>query len=171
VDGPPHLEPHPLLRALISCGVDFVLIGGMAAIARGSSYPTYDLDIAYARDPGNLDRLARALAAIGVSLRGAPADLPFVADAKSLANGANFTFDTEFGMFDVLGDVDGVRSYEELRRGATRMHIKGFAILVASVDHLIEMKKAANRTKDQLLVEELIVISDELQRREEDAEK
>jgi transcriptional regulator with XRE-family HTH domain len=165
VDGPPHLEPHPLLRALVYSGVDFVLVGGMAAIARGSSYPTYDLDIAYARDRDNLERLARALGSIGVTLRGAPADLPFIADARSLENGANFTFETEFGRFDLLGDIRET-SYEELRRDATRLFIKGFAILVASIDHLIEMKTAANRPKDRNAIEELIVIADELRRRE-----
>jgi transcriptional regulator with XRE-family HTH domain len=161
VDGPPHLEPHPLLRALVQHGVDFVLIGGMAGLARGSSYPTFDLDVAYARDPDNLERLSRALIELSVTLRGAPSDLSFVADARTLKGGANFTFDTEFGMFDVLGDVEGISSYEELRRDATMMYVKGFAIRVASIDHLIEMKKAANRTKDKLMLEELIVLADE----------
>ena len=83
-----------------------------AGIAQGSSYPTFDLDVAYARDELNLERLARALEELRVSLRvkGEAADLPFIPDARSLANGANFTFMTEFGMFDVLGDLAGVSS-------------------------------------------------------------
>lgn len=156
VDGPPPLEPHPLLRALVTHGVDFVLIGGMAGLARGSSYPTYDLDVAYARDSANLERMARALEEVGVTLRGAPAALPFVADARSLGNGANFTFDTEFGMFDILGDVAGIASYEELRRGATVLEVEGFSIHVASLSHLISMKRSANRNKDQLMLLEYI---------------
>jgi transcriptional regulator with XRE-family HTH domain len=161
MDGPPHLEPHPLLRALTQHGVDFVLIGGMACLARGSSYPTYDLDIAYARDQANLERLAGALAELGVSLRGVSPDLSFVADVRTLANGANFTFDTEHGMFDVLGDAEGISSYEELRRDATVLYVKGLAVRVASIEHLIAMKRTANRTKDKLMLDELIVLADE----------
>lgn len=158
VDGPPPLRAHPLLRALVEHGVDFVLVGGMAGIALGSSYPTYDLDVAYARDSANLERLARALTELRVSLRvkGEAADLPFVADVRSLANGANFTFKTEFGMFDVLGDLAGVRSYEALRRDATVQEVEGFPVRVASIDHLIAMKRAANRPKDKLMLLEYI---------------
>jgi transcriptional regulator with XRE-family HTH domain len=164
VDGPPPLQAHPLLKALVEHGVDFVLVGGMAGIALGSSYPTYDIDIAYARDEANLERLARALAELRVSLRvkgEAAADLPFLPDARSLANGANFTFMTEFGMFDVLGDLAGIRSYEDLRRDATVQEVEGFPIRVTSIGHLIAMKRAANRTKDKLMLEEYIVIADE----------
>lgn len=164
VDGPLPLHPHPLLSALVRHGVDFVLVGGMAGIALGSSYPTYDLDVAYARDEANLERLARALHELRVSLRvkgEAAEDPPFLPEARTLANGANFTFMTEFGMFDVLGDLAGVRSYEDLRRDATSQEVEGHQIRVASIDHLIAMKRAANRTKDKLMLMEYIVLADE----------
>jgi transcriptional regulator with XRE-family HTH domain len=166
VDGPLPLRVHPLLKALVEQGVDFVLVGGLAGIALGSSYPTYDLDVAYARDEANLERMARALRELKVSLRvnGEAADLPFLADARSLANGANFTFVTEFGMFDILGDLEGIRSYEDLRRNAKVLEVEGFPIRVASIGHLIAMKRAANRTKDKLMLEEYIVIADEEKR-------
>lgn len=51
---PAEFRPKPILQTLIAHDVDFVLIGGMAGIARGSSYPSYDVDIAYARDRDNL---------------------------------------------------------------------------------------------------------------------
>lgn len=166
VDGPPPLQAHPLLKALVDHGVDFVLVGGMAGIALGSSYPTYDIDVAYSRDQANLERLARVLTELRVSLRvqGEAADLPFLADARSLGNGANFTFMTEFGMFDVLGDLAGIRSYEDLRRDATMQEVEGLPIRVSSIGHLISMKRAANRTKDKLMLEEYIVIADEQKR-------
>lgn len=163
VDGPLPLHAHPLLSALVEHGVDFVLVGGIAGIALGSSYPTYDLDVAYARDEANLRRLARALQELRVSLRvkGEAADLPFLPDARSLANGANFTFKTEFGMFDVLGDLAGVRSYEDLRHDATIEEVEGHRIRVASISHLIAMKRAANRPKDKLMLLEYIVLAEE----------
>lgn len=161
------LELQPLLEALDRHGVDFVVVGGLAGIAHGSSYPTYDLDIAYSRERSNLRRLVSALTDIGVTLRGAPSDLPFQLDDQTLANGANFTFETEFGSFDILGDIAGIKSYEDLRRDARVERIEGMDVRVASLDHLIAMKRAANRTKDQLMVVEYVQLADELRRRKE----
>jgi hypothetical protein len=161
------LEPAPLFEALVAHGVDFVVIGGLAGLVHGSAYPTFDLDIAYALDTANLERLGRALGDIGVTLRGAPPDLPFEADIRALMSGSNFTFDSRFGRFDVLGDVAGVSAYDDLRREARSEEIAGFGVRVASLDHLIAMKRAANRTKDKLMVEEYIELAD-LARREEE---
>jgi transcriptional regulator with XRE-family HTH domain len=160
------LRPQPLLQALARHGVDFVIVGGLAGIAHGSSYPTYDLDVAYSRDSSNLVRLVDALQEIGVTLRGAPADLPSQLDAATLANGANFTFDTEFGSFDILGDAAGIKGYDELRREAVVEEVFGIEVKVASLDHLIAMKRAANRPKDQLMVLEYVELADEIRRRE-----
>jgi len=158
------LKAGPLLQTLAKHGVDFVVIGGMAGLVHGSAYPTYDLDVAYSRDRANLERLAEALRGLEVKLRGVPADLPFQIDAPALDNGANFTFDCPLGSFDILGDVAGISSYEELRGEARIDEIEGIEVRVASIDHLIAMKRAANRTKDKLMVEEYIVIADEQRR-------
>jgi transcriptional regulator with XRE-family HTH domain len=163
----PILEPGPLLDALDRKQVDFVVIGGVAGLAHGSAYPTYDLDIAYARGRRNLERLAAALRDIGVALRDAPADLPFQIDARTLQAGMNFTFITDYGEFDILGEVDGVRDYEELRAHAEIHGVGGIPVRVASLNHLIGMKRRIDRTHDQLMVEEYI--SMERLRREWDA--
>lgn len=154
-------EVDELLGPLVAHGVDFVVVGGMAGLAHGSNYPSFDLDVAYARDAGNLERLVAALNQIGVTLRGAPPELPFKLDAQTLRNGANFTFVTPYGDFDVLADVGGIGSYEQLRAGSEEKEIAGVQVRVASIDHLIAMKRAANRTKDRLMLEEYIVIADE----------
>jgi hypothetical protein len=153
-----------LLTPLIQHGVDFVLIGGVAGFSHGSSYPTYDLDVVYARDRDNIGRLVDALREIGVRLRGAPADLPFLLDAKTIENGSNFTFITPHGDFDILGHADGMPGYDELKALASVREILGLDVHVASIDHLIAMKRASNRPKDKLMVEEYIVIADEQRR-------
>jgi hypothetical protein len=165
------LPPRPAdLRALLTPlarhGVDFVLVGGMAGISHGSNYPSYDLDVVYARDRDNVARLVEALREIGVRLRGAPADLPFLLDAKTIENGSNFTFVTPHGDFDILGHADGMPGYDELRTEAPMREILGLEVRVASIDHLIAMKRAANRPKDKLMVEEYIVIADEQRKAE-----
>ena len=57
-----------------------VIVGGVAAGARGSSQVTFDVDVCYSRTPDNLKRLATALRSVNASLRGAPGDLQFVLD-------------------------------------------------------------------------------------------
>jgi hypothetical protein len=155
---PPNLRA--LLTPLIQHGVDFVLVGGMAGISHGSSYPSYDLDVIYARDRGNIVRLVDALKEIGVRPRGAPPELPFLLDARTIENGSNFTFVTPHGDFDILDHADGMPGYDELKAAAEVREIIGLEIRVASIDHLIAMKRAANRPKDKLMVEEYIVIAD-----------
>jgi hypothetical protein len=152
------------LTPLIRHGVDFVIVGGMAGLSHGSSYPSYDLDIVYARDRENIGRLVKALQEIGVRPRGAPADLPFLLDAKTIENGSNFTFITSHGDFDILGHADGMPGYDELRAEASVRDILGLEVRVASIEHLIAMKRAANRPKDRVAVEEYIVIADEQRR-------
>ncbi len=164
----PEMVPQgrELLEPLVRNGVDFVVVGGIAGWAHGSSHTTFDLDVAYARGEANAVRLVTALKEIGVRLRGAPADVPFQLEPETIQNGANFTFVTPYGDFDVLADVGGIRSYDELKAGAEANELWGLDVLVASIDHLIAMKRAANRTKDKLMLEEYVVIADELRRAE-----
>lgn len=160
---PAEFQAKPILRKLVEHNVDFVLIGGLAGIARGSSYPTYDIDIAYARDMENLKRLASALRELGATLRGAPADVPFRLDARTLKAGAHFTFETPYGSVDVLSDPDGAPSYDHLKAAAGEpAEVDGERIFVASLDHLIAMKETSARTKDRLMATEYRVLSDEL---------
>ena len=121
----------------------------MAGISHGSNYPSYDLDVVYARDRENIARLVDALRESAFVSRGAPPDLPFLLDAKTIENGSNFTFVTPHGDFDILGYADGMPAYDELRAEAPVREILGIEVRVASIDHLIAMKRAANRPKDQ----------------------
>ena len=155
-------RPKPILEALVAHGVDFVLIGGLAGMARGSAYPTFDVDVAYARDAENLSRLAAALEELGATLRGAPPDIPFVPGAQTIERGAHFTFDTRHGALDILTDPDGAPPYHRLVAAGDRAEIDGVVVRVASLDHLIAMKEASGRPKDRLMATEYRTISDEL---------
>ena len=165
----PSLQLPPLLEVLDRHAVDVIVIGGIAGIVHGSAYPTYDVDFLYARDERNLERMAAALSEVGVTLRGAPADLSFQTDSRSLAAGSNFTFESKLGNFDILGHADGMRDYEVVRADAKVEDLWGMRFRVASIDDLIRMKRATGRGKDRNAVEELIVIA-ELRRKEETEE-
>jgi hypothetical protein len=124
------------------------MIGGLAARLRGSPSITDDMDICYARDDANLEKLARALRDLRARLRGAPDDVPFILDAKTLKAGDHFTFTTREGPLDCLGTPAGVTGFDALNRTATTMKIGGANVRVASIDDLLTMKLAAGRPKD-----------------------
>ncbi len=154
------------LEALASRRVRFIVIGGVAANARGSPSVTFDTDVCYARDDENLERMAAALKDVKAKLRGAPEGLPFRLDAKTLKMGGNFTFTTDAGSLDILAFPSGASGgYEQLLRTADEMDFGGFKVKVASLDDLIEMKRHAGRQKDLIEVEVLGALRDEIDAR------
>ena len=161
------LDVAGILRALNRHDVDFLMVGGMAGIAHGSSYPSYDLDVAYGRERINLERLAVALTELEARLRGAAADLPFTPDAATLTAGLNFTFDTRLGPLDIIGEPLRGWRYEKFAAAAVNVAFEGEEIRVVSLDHLIAMKRAATRPKDQLMVAEYVALADEIRKRSE----
>jgi hypothetical protein len=157
-------QPERVIRLLGSHRVRYLLIGGLAAIAHGAPLITQDVDICYARDEENLERLASALSAVHADLRGADPGLPFRLDARSLRDGDSFTLTTDVGWLDLLGTPSGTTGYDDLVRTAEPFDLFGFRVLVASVEDLIRMKRAAGRPKDLLAIEELGALRDELDR-------
>jgi hypothetical protein len=157
-------DPLAMLRRLVDAGVRFVLIGGVAGNYVGSAMATYDLDICYARDSPNLLALATVLRDLDATLRGAPADLPFRLDARTLSNGDSVTFTTVYGDLDILGTPSGTDGYDDLIVAASAYDIDGTRVLVASIDDLMRMKRAAGRVKDLVHLEHLAALRDELDR-------
>jgi hypothetical protein len=102
------------LQELHRAGVEFVIVGGIAATIHGSARVTQDLDIVYARTPENIARLAASLAPHRPYLRGAPPGLPFRWDAETIRRGLNFTLTTTLGDVDLLGEIVGGGSYADL---------------------------------------------------------
>lgn len=137
-----------LLGVLTDHQVRFVVIGGVALIARGVQRATEDLDVSYARDRENLVRLAAALHTLHPRLRGVPAELPFVLDEVSLRNGLNFTLDTDLGPLDLLGEVPGLGTYDAVDAVASSLEIEGKSVLVLTLEGLERSKRAAGRPKD-----------------------
>lgn len=157
-------DPRSALESLTDHGVRFVLIGGLAARLHGSPSVTGDTDICYDRSPENLERLATALTELDAQLRGAPDDVPFILDARTLAAGAHFTFLTRAGSVDCLGTPAGIEGFDALYRDAVEMSFERMVIPVASIDDLIRMKQAAGRPKDLIEVEILGALREEIDR-------
>jgi hypothetical protein len=150
-----------LLSTLSRNEVAYIVVGGAAAIAHGSSRLTQDLDIVYLRSPANLERLAAALAHHKPYLRGVPPGLPFIWSAATLARGLNFTLVTSLGEIDLLGEIPGGGGYDNLSTGAIELQVFGTNCLCLSLPQLIRAKRAAGRPKDLEALAELEAIEEE----------
>ncbi|HYJ86482.1 MAG TPA: hypothetical protein VEW46_10525 [Pyrinomonadaceae bacterium] len=146
------------LELLGKHAVDCVIIGGVAATLYGSTNLTNDLDVCYSRTAENLERLAKALLSVNAKLRNAPRDLPSILDAETLRRGVNFTFSTDVGNLDLLGEVRGVGFYEQAISDAIRYELFGYSFPVLEIGKLIVAKRTAGRGKDMIAVVELEAI-------------
>ena len=150
-----------LLQLLADHRVQFVLVGGVAAIAHGSARATYDVDVVYARDRENIYRLVSALAPFGPYLRGAPPGLPFRWNAETVQAGLNFTLTTALGDLDLLGEVVGGGSYENLLAHSLDVKLLDSKIRIVTLERLIQLKRAAGRPKDLEAIAELQALLEE----------
>ena len=154
-------DPVRMLAVLREAGVQFVLVGGMAAILHGDVGVTIDIDVVPEREPENLDRLAIALRTLDARIRaeGAPEGLPFDCSGEFLRNLApdsilNLT--TQVGDLDLTFRPSGTGGYADLRRDAVEIEAgDGVRILVASLADVIRSKEAAGREKDRLALPRL----------------
>ena len=155
---------RPILAALSANNVRFVVIGGLAMTAHGSSHVTQDIDLGYSRSRENIQAMTRALAEFKPRFTNFPGDLPFVWDERTLRAAANVTLDTKIPLeaevtrVDLLSDIPGITSFEELWDRSVETELYGMAIRIASLDDLIAMKRTANRPKDQGHLLELLAL-------------
>lgn len=157
-------DPLHIMRRLQAHRVKFILVGGLAAKAHGSPTLTVDIDVCYARDRDNLERLGAALGELGAKLRGAPPGLPFHPDRRTLERGDAFTFTTDHGDLDILGTPSGTGGFADLDANAEDALLgEDLVVRVASLDDLIRMKRSAGRPKDRVELEILGALRDEVE--------
>jgi hypothetical protein len=154
-----------LLRVLSDAGVEFIVVGGVAAAVHGSARATFDLDVVYRRTPEGIERLVLALLPYHPYLRGAPPGLPFRWDAATVRRGLNFTLTTDIGDLDLLGEITGGGDYDALAPSTTIIRAFDIECRLLNLDRLIEVKRAAGRPKDFEVVAELETIREQQRQR------
>jgi predicted nucleotidyltransferase len=147
-----------LIRLLVDAGVEFIIVGGVAAAAHGATRTTLDLDLVYERAPENLARVVHALAGSAPYPRGAPPGLPFFWDAQTLLNGLNFTLQTALGDVDLLGEITGGGSYPDLLPHSIEIVIFDRRCRCIDLETLVRVKRAAGRPKDYEAIAELEIL-------------
>ena len=147
-------DPDEILRVLHRHGVEFVLIGGMAAALHGSDVVTFDLDLAPRSEQDNLRRLALALRDLDASIRieGEPDGIDLDSHADLLERAQVLNLATRAGNLDVVRRPAGSSGFEDLRRDAMTITVGGVPVLVASLADVIRSKEAASREKDRAVL-------------------
>lgn len=135
------------------------MIGGVAVYLQGYPRFTKDLDIVYATNAANLERLGNLLVELGARLRGVSEAVPFVPDARTLRRTQILTLDTPLGSIDLLVDPDGAARYEEMRERADVVDLDGIEFRIVALDDLLSMKRAAGRPQDIADIDALLTVS------------
>jgi hypothetical protein len=147
-------DPGQILAVLERHGVEYVVIGGLAAALHGSPFVTTDVDVTPRRAKKNLESLSAALKELDAKIRteAVPEGVPFDHDANSLARVDLLNLTTRFGDLDISLDPVGTRGYEDLARDAKPFELGSVRVLVASLADVVRSKEAAGREKDRLVL-------------------
>lgn len=137
-----------ILSALHHADVEFLLVGGLAAVLNGAPLQTYDVDIVHRRTPENIDRLLPVLNDLEAVYRIQPARrLPPARSALLSAGHQNLI--TKYGPLDVLGAIGDEMGYDDLLPRSSELLIdKDVAIRILNLETLIEIKEQLGGEKD-----------------------
>lgn len=163
---PSPLDPAGIFRELAEHEVQYVLIGGLAAVLHGSPTMTNDADIVPAHDEENLAHLSEALRSLGARLRADtdPDGIAFDPHPALLAQMAIANLTTRCGDLDVAFTPAGIQGYAELADAAVVFEIEGQVVQVAALHHIIRSKEAADRPRDRAVLPILYALREETER-------
>lgn len=148
-----------LLQRLTDAGLEFVLVGGFAAVSHGSFQLTRDVDICAVLTEGNVAKLRQALGGWNLRHRMTPQKLSFLLYPPAGEAINNLYLQTDMGMVNVLTSIKGVGDFPRLNTAAEVLEVDGQCVRVISLGDLITAKEAMGREKDLLTAKELRAIA------------
>jgi len=140
-----------LMRRLVSSQVEFVLVGGFAAVAHGVTLVTRDVDICCRFSESNLMRIQEAFADLHTVHRSRP-DLPLQLTSEQCSMLKNLYLKTDLGVVDCLGEVLGVGPFAEVLKNSVEVELPYGQCRILDIDALIRAKEAMNRNHDKITV-------------------
>jgi hypothetical protein len=139
------------LCALHGGGVDFLVVGGLAAVLAGAPVHTYDVDVVHSRDPANIARLLPVLESMDAIFRTQP-ERRLRPTAGHLASG-HVNLMTRYGPLDLLGTIGRDLAYQDLLPHSIEMDIgEGIRVRVLDLETLIAIKEELAGEKDRAML-------------------
>lgn len=151
-----------LLARLAASGTDFVLVGGLAAVAQGAPLSTVDVEVVHRRDADNVNRLLSFLESVDARYRGRPQGQVLRPTREALLGAGHQLLMTELGPLDALGAVEGGRDYASLLPDAVTVTVEGRPVRVVRLETLAELKRNSTGAKERLT---LAILEETLRRR------
>ncbi|MBC7695903.1 MAG: hypothetical protein H7141_10720 [Burkholderiales bacterium] len=139
-----------LWRAFQKHNLKYIMVGGFASILNGYNRLTNDIDIWIKDSKENRKALQKSLQEIGLDSIPDLQNIDFVPGWSSINLPSGFELDI---MTNLKGF--GQEKFDDCYLVSNEAVIKNTSIRFFHINQLIESKKAANRLKDQLDVEEL----------------
>jgi hypothetical protein len=152
-------ELNNLLQRLGDAEIDFVVVGGVAAVLHGSSTVTRDLDVCASLTSENLQKLRIAFADLHPVHRIGPSRHSFLDNPGPGIALKNLYLQTDLGALDLLGSITGVGEFDQVRESAIEIQLFGRTVKVLALEALIKAKEAVGRHKDLLVATELRAIA------------
>ncbi len=143
-----------LLELLTQHDVGFVIIGGFAGVVHGCTYVTQDVDVCCEFSVPNLLKLAQALKGVHPVHRMTPARLKLELGRTNAGQFKDLYLDTDIGQLDCLSYVEGVGDYPAVLKKSRLITVEGIKMRVLNLEAFIDSKKALNRPKDRLMIEQ-----------------
>ncbi len=137
-----------VLEGLLKARVDFILVGGLAAVIQGAPVTTMDVDIVHNQSPENIARLLAFLKSIEAVHRRLD-DKLIEPKNRDLSGKGHVLLMTRIGPLDVLAVIEGGRSYEDLLEHTVEIDFRGHTLRVLDLKTLIELKKTSTDPKDK----------------------
>lgn len=160
MDHPKQADLDALIESLVRAGVEFVVVGGAAAVLHGAPTTTWDLDIVHRRSARNIDRLSGVLEKLHAKIRD-PAGRTLRPKRRHLESGGHLQLLTDLGPIDVLGSLHDGRGYDALLARSEVVGDESLRIRILDLPTLIEVKINAGRAKDRLVVPILLALLEE----------
>jgi hypothetical protein len=143
-----------LTRRLIEAQVEFVLVGGFAAVAHGVTLVTRAVDICCRFNETNLMRIQKAFANLHPVHRLRP-DLPFELTPEQCAGLKNLYLKTDLGIVDCVGEILGIGDFESVLKHSVEVALPFGNCRILHLEALIRAKEAMNRDHDRITVRQL----------------
>jgi predicted nucleotidyltransferase len=151
-------ELADLLELLLDASVEFILVGGGAAVIHGAPVTTQDIDIVHRREAENIDRLLQVLSRLDARLVD-PAGRELAPEHATLSGPGQSLIRTRLGRIDALGALHDGRGYEDLLATAETVDFDGRSLRIIDLPTLIEIKSGTGRAKDRLVVPVLLALA------------